>query len=110
LKGLRILSLVFVLLAATSCHRHVQSNLPSGWSDGAVIEKVQFQGNRSIAVTTIAATIQTREGGKISSELIRDDISRLRSLGFQDIKVIEQNGDAGGKILIFNVREKLPKS
>src|SRR5215475_1639615 len=92
---------VVVMTVFVACHRHAQASVPSGWSDGAVIESVQVSGNHQIEVTTISAVMQTKAGGKIDSELIRADIGRLRALGFENIRVKEEKGEKGGKILTF---------
>ena len=110
MKKFFVTSLAVIFMTATfACHRHAEANIPTGWSDGAVIESVQVSGNHQIDITTIAAVMQTKAGGKIDSELIRADIGRLRALGFQNIRVKEEKGKEG-KILTFNMREKLPKT
>ena len=111
MKKFFVASLAALVMTATvACHRHAQANVPTGWSDGAVIEYVQVSGNHQIDITTISAVMQTKAGAKIDSELIRADIGRLRALGFEYIRVKEEKGEKGGKILTFNMREKLPKT
>ena len=111
MKNFSATCLMFILITATvSCHRHAQASVPAGWSDGAVIESVQISGNHQIDITTISAVIQTKAGRKIDSEVIRADIGRLRALGFENIRVKEEKGDSGGKVITFNMHEKLPKS
>ena len=101
---------MFTLFATTiGCHRQAKANVPLAWSDGATIEAVRVSGNHQVEITTIAAVMQTKAGGKIDSETIRGDISRLRSLGFENIKVKEEKGDNGGRVLTFEMKEKLPK-
>src|SRR4051794_24229844 len=97
------------LLFALGCHRHANANVPVGWSDGAVIESVQISGNHQIDITTIGVVLQTKTGGKIDSEIIKGDIGRLRALGFENIHVKEEKGQSGGKILTFDMKEKLRK-
>ena len=95
-----------IVFGVMGCHRHVQANAGNAWSDGAVIEAVQIAGNRQIDTPTISAIIQTKTGNKIDSTIIRRDIGSLRSLGFEEVKVKEEKGSKGGKVITFDVKEK----
>lgn len=52
------------------------------------------------------AKIHTKAGDKIDTAAIKRDINNVRLLGFEDVRVREQNGTSGGKLIIFDVREK----
>ena len=93
-----------VLLAAVGCHHTAQASLPN-LSDGAVIEAIQVAGNRAIPIEAIVAKIQTKSGDKINTAAIKRDMARVRSLGFEDVRVEEENGTSGKIIRLF-VREK----
>ena len=96
-----------VLLAAVSCHHTAQASLPN-LSDGAVIEAIQVAGNRAVPIEAIVAKIQTKSSDKINTAAIKRDMARVRSLGFEDVRVEEENGTSGKIIRLF-VREKPPK-
>jgi outer membrane protein assembly factor BamA len=103
----RILTLA-VFLVAVGCHRTVQTNLPN-LSNGAFIESIQVAGNRAISSEVILAKFQTKAGDKINTAVIQRDIVNVRSLGCEDVRVNEENGTSGGKIVVFTVREKPPR-
>src|SRR5437879_5523262 len=88
---------VGVFLLALSCHHSVQPNL----SNGAVIEGIQVAGNRTLSTQTILANIQTRTGDRINTAVIKHDITSVRSLGFDDVRVEEENGRAVERSLPF---------
>jgi outer membrane protein assembly factor BamA len=104
----RFILTVAVFLATVSCHPTAQANLPN-LSNGAVIESIQVAGNRSISSEAIMAKIQTKTGDKINTAAIQRDITSVRSLGFEDVRVAERDGVSGGKIIMFSVTEKPPK-
>src|SRR5580693_8203315 len=99
---------VAVFLLVVSCHHTVQTNAPH-LSNGAIIEGIEVRGNRAISTDAMVARIQTKAGDKINTAAIQRDIRSLRSLGFEDVRVGEDNGANGSKIIIFFVQEKVPK-
>jgi outer membrane protein assembly factor BamA len=99
------LGLTIAVFLTEACHHSVQPNL----SNGALVEGIQIRGNRAISTDAIMAKIQTKAGDKINTAVIQRDIVNVRSLGFEDVRVNEENGTSGGKIVVFTVREKPPK-
>jgi hypothetical protein len=104
-----VLAILCAVLLIVGCHGKIHQSLPSGLSDGALIEDVIVRGNRAISIAAIVSNIQTKRGDRLSVAVIKSDINRLYSLGFDDVRVEETNGTNGiGKILYFDVKEKQP--
>src|ERR1051326_1045756 len=74
---------------------------------GARIESVEIRQNRRIPAETIKYNIQTKAGDTLNPDVIRRDIKTLYAQGyFDDIRVDEEPGKAGGIIVVFTVKEK----
>jgi outer membrane protein insertion porin family len=74
---------------------------------GNRIESVDIRNNRRIPADTIKYNIQTKAGDILNPDVIRRDIKTLYAQGyFDDIRVDEEPGKAGGVVVIFNVVEK----
>src|SRR5437016_2872368 len=71
------------------------------------IESVEVRQNRRIPGETIKYNIQTKAGDTLNPDVIRRDIKTLYSQGyFDDIRVDEEPGKAGGVVVVFTVKEK----
>src|SRR5438093_5909624 len=71
------------------------------------IEAVDVRNNRRIPGDTIKYNIQTKAGDTLNPDVIRRDIKTLYSQGyFEDIRVDEEPGKAGGVVVVFTVKEK----
>src|SRR5215831_8673094 len=74
---------------------------------GARIESVEIRQNRRIPGETIKYNIQTKAGDILNLDVIRRDIKTLYSQGyFDDIRVDQEPGKAGGIVVVFSVVEK----
>ena len=75
----------------------------------AVIERIEFQGNRRIRSDTLKARIFSREGDTYNEETLRRDFQALwNTQFFEDVKLrVEDSPDrADAKIIIFEVKER----
>ena len=71
-----------------------------------LIEAIDVRGARRIPSETIRYNLQSRPGEPMDLTTIQRDIRALYALGyFQDIRVVEEDGETG-KIVIFEVVEK----
>jgi outer membrane protein insertion porin family len=71
------------------------------------IESVDVRNNRRIPSDTIKYNIQTKAGDPLNPDVIRRDIKTLYAQGyFDDIRVDEEPGRAGGVVVVFTVKEK----
>jgi outer membrane protein insertion porin family len=79
----------------------------AGTHQGQVqVEQVLIQGNRRFPRETILYYIQTREGDIYNPAQLERDLKSLWAQNlFTDIQVLMQDGEAGGKIVIFRVKE-----
>jgi outer membrane protein insertion porin family len=75
----------------------------------AVIERIEFLGNRRIRSDTLKARIFSREGDPYNEETLRRDFQALwNTQFFEDVKLrVEDSPDKpNAKIIIFDVRER----
>jgi outer membrane protein insertion porin family len=75
----------------------------------AVIDRIEFEGNRLIRAETLTARIFTRVGGPYREEGLRRDFQALwNTQFFEDIRLEVQNDPnrPNGKIVIFHVVER----
>jgi outer membrane protein insertion porin family len=75
----------------------------------AVIERIEFLGNRRIRTDTLKARIFSREGDPYNEETLRRDFQALwNTQFFEDVKLqVDDSSDRpDGKIIIFNVKER----
>ena len=72
-----------------------------------MIEDVRVAGNRHIPTETIKINIQSKPGDPFNEVTARRDVERLRSLGyFDNVRLTDETGPNGGRVLTFAVREK----
>jgi len=75
----------------------------------AVIERIDFTGNRRIRTDTLKARIFSREGDPYNEDTLRRDFQALwNTQFFEDVKLsVEDSPDKpNGKIIIFEVKER----
>ena len=78
-------------------------------ANSGVISEIRVAGNRRISTEAIKAQIRTQSGELFSEPMIKADIERLRGLGeFDDVRIQDDVSRIGGRILTFQVYEKLP--
>ncbi len=101
------------LETVTEDHTHTvygdQEPQPSGQQPPAVIERIEFLGNRRIRSDTLKARIFSRDGDVYNEETLRRDFQALwNTQFFEDVKlrVEDSPGRANGKIIIFEVKER----
>jgi len=82
---------------------------PANAQPQAVVERIEFIGNRRIRTDTLKARIFSREGDPYNEETLRRDFQALwNTQFFEDVKLqVEDSSDRpDGKIIIFNVTER----
>jgi len=73
----------------------------------ALIEDIIFRGNRRIPGATLRARILSRKGDPYDENSLERDFMALWNTGFlDDIRLEVSDGEKGGKIIVFYVREK----
>ncbi len=75
----------------------------------AVVQRVEFSGNRRVRSDTLKAKIFTREGDAYNEETLRRDFQALwNTQFFEDIRLeVEDSSDRpNAKIIIFNLKER----
>ncbi|MBI3950015.1 MAG: outer membrane protein assembly factor BamA [Acidobacteria bacterium] len=71
-----------------------------------LVERVDIQGNRRFPRETILYYIQTREGDVYNPAQLERDLKSLWAQNlFSNVEVLVQDGEQGGKIVIFRVTE-----
>ncbi len=71
-----------------------------------LVEDVQIQGNRRFPRETILYYIQTRAGDIYNPAQLERDLKSLWAQNlFSDIQVLVRDGEFGGKVVIFRVKE-----
>jgi outer membrane protein insertion porin family len=76
---------------------------------GAVVERVDFIGNRRVRSDTLKARIFTREGDPYNEETLRRDFQALwNTQFFEDVKLRVEDSPKGPnyKIIVFDVKER----
>ena len=94
--------------SVTSAQPQAAQQASTGQST-AVIERIEFFGNRRIRTDTLKARIFSREGDPYNEETLRRDFQALwNTQFFEDVKLqVEDSSDRpDGKIIIFNVKER----
>ncbi len=72
-----------------------------------LIEGVEVRGNRLVPSDTIRYNIASRQDTFLNPDVVQRDIRTLYSLGrFDSIRVLREDLDGGGIVLIFEVEEK----
>lgn len=106
---------------AKAVMRQAQSSIVGLWVSGLLmllvptlvsaqtfvpVESVRIEGNRRFPRETILYYIQTREGDLYNPAQLERDLKSLWAQNlFSDIEVAVQDGEQGGKIVIFRVKE-----
>jgi outer membrane protein insertion porin family len=88
---------------------HLAGALPRALAQQAVVQRIEFVGNRRIRSDTLKAKIFTREGDVYSEETLRRDFQALwNTQYFEDIKLeVEDSPDRpNAKIIVFTVKER----
>jgi len=88
---------------------HLAGALPRALAQQAVVQRIEFVGNRRIRSDTLKAKIFTREGDVYNEETLRRDFQALwNTQYFEDIKLeVEDSPDRpNAKIIVFNVQER----
>jgi len=99
----------FLLVSLLMSLVHLAGTLPRACAQQAVVERIEFVGNRRMRSETLKARIFTREGDVYSEEILRRDFQALwNTQYFEDIKLdIENSPDRpNAKIVIFTVKER----
>ena len=76
---------------------------------GAVVDKIEFVGNRRIRTDTLKARIFSREGDPYNEETLRRDFQALwNTQFFEDVKLRVEDSPSkpNGKVIVFEVRER----
>src|SRR5215470_8597827 len=76
---------------------------------GAVIDKIDFSGNRRIRTDTLKARIFSREGDPYNEETLRRDFQALwNTQFFEDVKLRVEDSPkrSDAKIIVFEVKER----
>jgi len=99
-----------ISLLCSSCKSQSIEQKPKVESvNSGVISEIRVAGNRRISTEAIKAQIRTQSGELFSEPMIKADIERLRGLGeFDDVRIQDDVSRIGGRILTFQVYEKLP--
>jgi len=82
---------------------------PANAQPQAVVERIEFIGNRRIRTDTLKARIFSREGDPYNEDTLRRDFQALwNTQFFEDVRLqVEDSSDRpDGKIIIFNVTER----
>jgi outer membrane protein insertion porin family len=72
-----------------------------------LVERVDIVGNQFVQKETLLYYVGTKPGERYDERRVKDDFRRLWETGFlEDLFVDVRNGPRGGKIVLFNVRER----
>lgn len=76
-------------------------------NQNVTVEQVLIRGNRRIPESTVKIWIGTREGDPYNPVQLDRDVRALYAQGhFEDVKVYSEEGTRGGKVIIFEVKER----
>ena len=104
-NGLAITALILLTLSAAAATRGAQAR----GEPSAVIDRLEFLGNRRIRNDTLKARLFTRPGDPYNEEALKRDFQGLWNTGFfEDIKLRVEDSPAGPrkKIVIFELKER----
>jgi outer membrane protein insertion porin family len=73
---------------------------------GAVVTKIEIQGNRKIETSAILGRIESKTGVPLNRKLVEHDIHQVFGLGYFETIEVDTEDDANGLRLIFVVKEK----
>jgi len=99
----------FLLVSLLLSWFHLAGALPHAWAQQAVVQRIEFVGNRRIRSETLKAKIFSREGDVYNEDTLRRDFQALwNTQYFEDIKLeVEDSPDRpNAKIILFNVKER----
>jgi len=99
----------FLLVSSLVVLLHLVGDLPQTLAQQAVVQRVEFVGNRRIRGETLKARIFTREGDAYSEETLRRDFQALwNTQYFEDIRLeVEDSPDRpNAKIIVFHLKER----
>jgi outer membrane protein insertion porin family len=74
----------------------------------ALIEEIEFRGNRRIPRETLLYAVQSKPGDIYREEAIRRDLAAIVNLDFinpMSVRLFVAAGPKGGKVIIFDLRE-----
>jgi len=74
-----------------------------------LVEDVEIRGYKKVSLEKIKRQIRTKAGKKLDEKMARQDFARLMKTGAFDplkSKLSIDDGPRGGKIVIFELREK----
>lgn len=97
------LFLVFPSLLKSTAYAHAAANQ----QQQIVIEDVEIRGNRRIPADTIRLYIQTKKGDVYNEQVSQKDLKAIYAQGFfTDVNVYQEDGPGGGRVVIFQVKER----
>ncbi len=109
----RVLSLFIILVAATGSWpisgpaASADPEAAPVQAQNVTVEQVLVRGNRRIPESTVRIWIATREGDPYNPGQLDRDVRALYAQGhFQDVRVFAEDGARGGKVIMFEVRER----
>lgn len=103
----RICTIVLLSLLAATTLSAQEANRGER-TESQLIERVLIRGNRRIPASTIKSWIGTRKGDSYRPEQLDRDVRALHETGhFDDVKVYVEDGLRRGKIVTFEVAERL---
>ena len=72
-----------------------------------VIEKIEFQGLKSVSPDTAKAAVGSKAGDVYNEQAVRRDFNTLWNTGrFDDIRLKTEKGERGGVVVRFVVTER----
>lgn len=84
-----------------------RTQTPAAQQPQVLVEDVEIRGNRRIPADTIRLYVQTKKGDVFDRRVLEKDLKAINAQGFfQDVKVLEEDGPGGGKVVIFQVTER----
>jgi outer membrane protein insertion porin family len=101
--SLALSALIIACLSLNLSHSALAQQTPETF-----IEGIEIKGNRRIPEETIRYYIQSKPGDRYQADQVRRDLEAIIALGWFDpmqTRVSEAEGQRGGKIIIFQVRE-----
>ncbi|MCS6914843.1 MAG: outer membrane protein assembly factor BamA [Myxococcales bacterium] len=96
----RLLGLVLVTLA-------LLLSRPLHAEEEPTVEAIRIRGNRKVETEAIQLNLSTEVGQPLNRGRLQEDLRAIWKMGyFNDVKVEAEEGDSGGVVLTFVVREK----
>ena len=80
---------------------------PAGAADADAIEKIEVEGNEFMSDEAVVALSDLQPGDKFEKDALQREFMKVWNSGlFEDLRIEEAPGTAGGHVVIFVVREK----